>query len=105
MIDQQVEDVRALLSTPSGRRFMHDLVYNVCDVEGGTFYAAARDGNNQAQHQNIREGQREIAFAYMQLMKTTPDITALWVLAKEEALLQVREELKVLTIKAGKARK
>lgn len=101
---QQLEDLRGVLSTPGGRRFMHDLVYNICDVEGGTFFEKVHDGVCQSQHQNVREGQRDVALTLMQLFKSDPSITVLWLQAKEEALAQVSDELKVLITKATKRR-
>lgn len=102
---QQLEDIREVMTTPSGRRLMHDLVYNVCDVEGGTFFEKVHDGVCQTQHQNLREGQRDVGITFMQLFKSDPTVTVLWVQAKEEALAQVSDELNVLITKSLKRRK
>lgn len=91
--EQQVEDLEAILSSPTGRRFMHRLIYEVCDIEGGTFYDKVHDGVCQSQHQNVREGQRDVGIELQQTFKAYPKLALLWCDAKTEAMVQVRGEL------------
>ena len=38
---QNDEDIRAIMGTPQGRRFMYRLAYGICKVDGGIWSASA----------------------------------------------------------------
>ena len=94
--EQDRDDLIAVLSTSSGRRFMHKLVYEVCDIEGGTFYDKVHDGVCQSQHQNVREGHRDVGIELQQTFKSHPEVALLWCDAKTEAAAQCRVELSLV---------
>lgn len=99
---KQREDLEAVLDTSAGRRMMHWLVYDVCRIEDGTFHDKVHDGLNQSQHQNIREGQRDVAIELQQTFKSTKALALLWVRAKQEANEQCVEEITAPPQRKGK---
>ncbi len=91
--EEEKDDLLAVLSTEVGRRVLHWLVYNACDIEGGTFHDKVHDGVCQSQHQNVREGRRDVAIDLQQTFKSDNGLARMWALAKKEASEQCIAEL------------
>lgn len=69
---QADEDLRAIMLTPSGRRFMYWLTYDVCGVENGIWSPSAeihfQEGRRSVGIQVKNEAQRVAPREYVQMI-------------------------------------
>lgn len=80
---RQDADMRAVLSTPEGRRFFFRLLDGVCNLHGGTF-----TGNSQTFH---LEGRRSVG---VELLKEAQGVAPeAWALALQEQMALQRDDV------------
>lgn len=85
--EQEEADLRAIMSTPQGRRFMRRLIVEVCGRDRCTyaFGPAARDSDMV-----LLEGMRNVGLQVFSEVKTV--CPELWLLAEKEHEDQLRKE-------------
>jgi len=88
--DFELSDLEGVLRTPYGRRFYYRVVFEMCDLKGGSFYGEIKAGDSAAQHSARKEGIRQVGrWLDNEASEHFPE---LWLLAEQERLARVQAD-------------